>query len=520
MKEEKTNKSINEANMEKECAEIMLKQIKESEEKNTETKPYLTAEEYAADVIMMFKSREGNHNNELDKIERRLKITTIKIPFEEHLRSYKLDKNEKLAVMKVLYESIVQDRGFDSKELFRYMYDNKFYDLCDAIKILSNNYSLMKKGCFSKRADSFKINESVQKSFFECFDMKKDAKKDNDPFGASKTNPAKLNAELSKYVIGQDEARQRLCSAVYEHSLRCRLAKKGKRMDKSNTLIIGPTGTGKTYICRMIAEILGVPFYAADASQFTEAGYAGLSADSILTGLKAKIPGMNNVFPPSIVYIDEVDKLCATQDKMKDIGGRSIQEELLKMLESDKYTVFAKKIFGEENQEYDISNIMFIAGGAFSGIEEIIRAKARGGKKTIGFGSFDKKDSEEAETEKQKSLTGSSQEITADDLKAYGFMPEFIGRFSSIVPLNPLSEDDLMKIMTESKDSALEQYREIYREAGIKLVMPETELRRIAAEAISKGTGARGIKNVLCAMLGKALYFCVSKGLKTYTAGA
>ena len=162
---------------------------------------------------------------------------------------------------------------------------------------------------------------------------------------------------------------------------------------------------------------------------------------------------------------------------------------------------------------------MFIAGGAFSGIEEIVKAKTCG-KKSIGFGSFDKKDSEEEETEKKKSLTGSSQEITADDLKAYGFMPEFIGRFSSIVPLNPLSEDDLMKIMTESKDSALEQYREIYREAGIKLVMPETELRRIAAEAISKGTGARGIKNVLCAMLGKALYFCVSKGLKTYTAGA
>ena len=477
--------------------------------------PYSSIKEYVSDIFAMFmRHRTADNLQALDRIENRLKITSIKIPFENYIRKLKLNRAEKLVLFNAVYKKLADNRILDRQDIFSYLTDNNICAAGEAISVFGENYSLINKGCLEKQRSGLKLTKKAEKAFLSFMTRGKKKPYKKTSLMPESMSPVELNEQLGRYIIGQDEARQILCTAVYEHSLRSRLKAKGRKTDKNNTLIIGPTGTGKTYMCSVLAEILGVPFYAADASQLTEQGYVGLGVESILKGLQARIPGMANRFPPSIIYIDEIDKIRERpgNGRSNGIGERSIQEELLKMLESDTYCTFSSKITGDNVHEYDISEVMFIAGGAFSGLEEILRKKHGYCRKSIGFIDENSMENQSKGAENTRSpFTG----VSADDLKEYGFMQEFIGRFSRIITLNALTEDDLVRIMSESRGNALEQYMEIYREAGMELEFSPEELRKIAREAIRKGTGARGIKNTLCHILGQTLYECSAKGKKS-----
>jgi ATP-dependent Clp protease ATP-binding subunit ClpX len=255
---------------------------------------------------------------------------------------------------------------------------------------------------------------------------------------------------------------------------------------------------------------LDIPIYIADASQLTETGYVGLSPDSIFAGLlkKCKQNMQESKFPVSIVYIDEIDKIAINKNDNKDgVGTKTVQEEFLKIFESTNYFCNGGR-FGLD-REYDISNVMFIVGGAFSGLEQIIENRLNSNKcKNIGFFN------EEFSVQDNLNIL---QQATADDIINYGFMPEFVGRLPNKVILNSLTKQDLIKILTESQNNVISQYKQVFMEAGIKLEILEETIEYVAEQAIKNRTGARGLKSVLSSILNKILFETASKGQTDFT---
>ena len=274
-------------------------------------------------------------------------------------------------------------------------------------------------------------------------------------------------------------------------------------------MIIGPTGTGKTFICNTLSKILDIPIYIADASQMSETGYVGLSPESIFTGLekrcREKMKG--NKFPVSIIYIDEIDKIAFRNEGKSEISNRGVQEEFLKIIES--YTFFFDGGRNFHAREYDISNVMFILGGAFSGLEKIIEERIKANKeKKIGFFKED--------FTEQNNNTNILQQTTTKDLVEYGFMHEFIGRLPNKVILNPLTKESLIKILTESQNNIISQYKQIFCEADIKLEVLDETIDFVAEKAIQNNTGARGLRTILSNVLNKILFESASKGQKDF----